>query len=559
MRRQRKRLMLTRGLASPSKAGTGLSHKQENVGSPRISGINTLLHLQRTHGNAFVRRLLQGKLSVSQPGEKYEQKSDGVANHVMRLLEVGRGAGLSGGAGVSITGQGAGKAAHEQKWLQVNSPMAQIKPLVQRQPMDDAEKALLNRAEEEKEDLAKQKSSGPNGEQEEELQKTTKIQRAKESSPAIRKGGEPGPITSSIENRNVRLKGSGRRQSRTIHQSGGVEKATSRTIQRKIGDGHDLTSARFSGNAVLEAVFDNERTLKNGHSGTAVQIVQQALVDLNYELPRFGVDSDFGAETEAAVKAFQVDTGAAVDGVVGPQTMGFLDARVQGQPVAAAPAPVVGAALPAANVIVQPGAAPSIALGACTWGLTFPENVNVDFVAVQNGANWVPVVSGLTGNYSLQARLLPAQTEVTGPGGNTNAGNFCAQVRELNALGNCPGVWYMRSAVVTHERVHATRFRPGLVAAAPAIEAAIEAVTVPDVPGRSAATAAAAIRALPAFAAAVTNAQALWLAQILALVAGDHAAGGPTDRAEHTIVDPMVRRICAHARRNGWPACSPPC
>ena len=77
-------MILTRGLASPSKASVGLSQKQENVGSRRISGINTLLNLQRTHGNAFVQRLLQRKLAVSQPGDAYEQEADRVADAVVR-------------------------------------------------------------------------------------------------------------------------------------------------------------------------------------------------------------------------------------------------------------------------------------------------------------------------------------------------------------------------------------------------------------------------------------------------------------------------------------------
>ena len=117
----------------------------------------------------------------------------------------------------------------------------------------------------------------------------------------------------------------------------------------------------------------------------------------------------------------------------------------------------------------------------------------------------------------------------------------------------------MRSEVVTHERVHATRFRPALLVAAPAIEAAIEAVSVPHFGGLNAILAEFLIRMNPAFVTALVNAQRLWLAQILVLVAGDHAAGGPTDIAEHTIVDPMVRRICAHARAQGWARCHPPC
>src|SRR5262249_16769691 len=69
-----------------------------------------------------------------------------------------------------------------------------------------------------------------------------------------------------------------------------VESAGASSLQRTIGDGHDLTAARFAGDAVLEAVYDNERPLKFGDKGAAVRKLQQALVDSGFSLPRFGVD-----------------------------------------------------------------------------------------------------------------------------------------------------------------------------------------------------------------------------------------------------------------------------
>jgi hypothetical protein len=132
-------------------------------------------------------------------------------------------------------------------------------------------------------------------------------------------------------------------------------------------------------------------------------------------------------------------------------------------------------------------------------------------------------------------------------------------VTELNALGNCgaAALWYMLSAVVANERVHAEKFRPALVAAVIGpLETAIEAITIPQsIFTPNPAVARAFLMLQPAFATARTNAQANWLTEILVRVTGDHAAGGPTAAAEHRIVDPMVRRFCAHARRNGWPAC----
>ena len=51
-----------------------------------------LLALQRTHGNQYVQRVvscIQAKLKVGQPGDKYEQEADRVADAVMRLSEQG--------------------------------------------------------------------------------------------------------------------------------------------------------------------------------------------------------------------------------------------------------------------------------------------------------------------------------------------------------------------------------------------------------------------------------------------------------------------------------------
>jgi peptidoglycan hydrolase-like protein with peptidoglycan-binding domain len=124
----------------------------------------------------------------------------------------------------------------------------------------------------------------------------------------------------------------------TFQQRGAGEPA----IQRTIGDGHDLTSPRFSGDLVLEAVYDNERLLRFGNRGSAVRTLQQALVDAGFLLPRFGVDGIFGAETKTAVEEFQRAsglTGANIDGIVGPTTMGWLDQRFSAGPTPAGGTP----------------------------------------------------------------------------------------------------------------------------------------------------------------------------------------------------------------------------
>jgi hypothetical protein len=150
---------------------------------------------------------------------------------------------------------------------------------------------------------------------------------------------------------------------------------------------------------------------------------------------------------------------------------------------------------------------------------------------------------------------LPTESEVTGPSGNTTAGNFCAQVGELSRLGDCPGgAWYMLSAVVAHEDVHAVHFQPALADAAGDIQSDFNAVTVPDTAGKTAATALTDLQALPAYTAAKAKMQSRWLTEVLKAAADDHK--GPAAAAEHTVVDPMIKTICDHAKANTWGACA---
>lgn len=69
--------------------------------------------------------------------------------------------------------------------------------------------------------------------------------------------------------------------------------------------------------------------LQRGSKGKDVKALQDQLLSLGYKLPRFGADSDFGKETEDAVKAFQEDQGIGVDGIAGPDTFSKLAAAVK--------------------------------------------------------------------------------------------------------------------------------------------------------------------------------------------------------------------------------------
>ena len=64
--------------------------------------------------------------------------------------------------------------------------------------------------------------------------------------------------------------------------------------------------------------------LKKGMSGDDIKQAQKALVDLGYDLDKFGVDGIFGSETEAAIKAFQEFSGLEVTGIVDEATLTAL-------------------------------------------------------------------------------------------------------------------------------------------------------------------------------------------------------------------------------------------
>ena len=98
-------------------------------------------------------------------------------------------------------------------------------------------------------------------------------------------------------------------------------------IQRTIGDDHDLSSPRFSGDLRLEACFDDEARLTQGARGASVQKVQQALIDLGYDLGPTGADGDYGLMTWNAVKRFKANErlGWETMGDVGPGTMKRLN------------------------------------------------------------------------------------------------------------------------------------------------------------------------------------------------------------------------------------------
>lgn len=66
------------------------------------------------------------------------------------------------------------------------------------------------------------------------------------------------------------------------------------------------------------------RLLKKDTEGSDVKQLQEHLLKLGYSLPKYGADGDFGAETEAAVRAFQKAEGLEVDGKYGEKSHAAL-------------------------------------------------------------------------------------------------------------------------------------------------------------------------------------------------------------------------------------------
>jgi len=91
-----------------------------------------------------------------------------------------------------------------------------------------------------------------------------------------------------------------------------------------------LTTPRFQRNKRIQSAADSQPSLKKGETSEGVEILQQALFDLGFSMPksinRSGLpDGIFGSETEATVRSFQGKQGLTIDGIAGKETFDRLD------------------------------------------------------------------------------------------------------------------------------------------------------------------------------------------------------------------------------------------
>lgn len=64
--------------------------------------------------------------------------------------------------------------------------------------------------------------------------------------------------------------------------------------------------------------------LQTGMSGGIVKMLQELLIGMGYSCGPAGADSEFGPDTDAAVRRLQHDQGLTVDGIAGPATMAAI-------------------------------------------------------------------------------------------------------------------------------------------------------------------------------------------------------------------------------------------
>lgn len=86
---------------------------------------------------------------------------------------------------------------------------------------------------------------------------------------------------------------------------------------------------RYEGNVEPREYALGDRLLTQGIAGPDVRVMQSYLIQLGYDVGRYGEDGDFGPDTADALEAFQQDQGLLPDAEYGPDTHKALMAALE--------------------------------------------------------------------------------------------------------------------------------------------------------------------------------------------------------------------------------------
>ena len=95
-----------------------------------------------------------------------------------------------------------------------------------------------------------------------------------------------------------------------------------------------LMSPLLASNPRLQKASNNQPPMASGESNPGVRVLQLALIRIGYSMPistangKSPPDGVFGKETLKVVRAFQGDQNLTVDGIVGHDTLAYLDVRM---------------------------------------------------------------------------------------------------------------------------------------------------------------------------------------------------------------------------------------
>lgn len=91
-----------------------------------------------------------------------------------------------------------------------------------------------------------------------------------------------------------------------------------------------LTAPEIAGDARLQKAAGGDKAsyIRKWQKNDSVKTIQEALLSLNYQLPKHGADGHYGSETQTAIMNFQGENHLNPDGVVGPKTLKKLNSAL---------------------------------------------------------------------------------------------------------------------------------------------------------------------------------------------------------------------------------------